>query len=50
MILRVYAMWNQSKTILAALLFLYVVEVIADFVIAGVYDNPNTYLSGTHPA
>ena len=46
MILCVYAMWNQSKRILYILLFTYVPQVIVSFVFTGVYDNPNTYLSG----
>jgi len=47
MILRVYAMWNQSKRILYILLFIYVSQVIVSFVRKGIYDNPNTYLSVT---
>ena len=47
MILRVYAMWNQSKSILwILLLFIYMPQTIVTLVIAGIYDNPNTYLSG----
>jgi hypothetical protein len=46
MILRVYAMWNQSKMILFILLFIYVPQVIVSFVVVGIYYNPNTHLSG----
>lgn len=45
-ILRIYAMWNQSKTILGLLLCVFVPETIIAFVFAGVNDNPNTYMSG----
>ncbi|KAI9456173.1 hypothetical protein HD554DRAFT_2145903 [Boletus coccyginus] len=47
MILRVYAMWNQSKLILCTLLFIYMPQVIISLVIVGIYDNPKTYLSVT---
>jgi len=47
MILRVYAMWNQSKRILYILLFIYIPQVIVSFVFQGVYNHPNTYLSVT---
>ena len=50
MILRVYAMWNQSKRILYILLFIYVSQVIVSFIFQGVYNNPNTYLSGMSEA
>lgn len=46
MILRVYAMWNQSKWVLSILLFLFVPQVVTSFVFVGIYDTPNTYLSG----
>jgi len=46
MILRVYAMWNQSKQILWVLLFIYVPQVILALVMNGIFYNPNTYLSG----
>lgn len=46
MILRVYAMWSQSKWILCFLLFLYVPQVIGFIVFLGIYNNPNTHLSG----
>ncbi|KAI9567614.1 hypothetical protein HD554DRAFT_2266792 [Boletus coccyginus] len=45
MILRVYAMWNQSKWILWILLFIYMPQVIVSLVVLGIYANPNTYLS-----
>ncbi|KAI9462730.1 hypothetical protein HD554DRAFT_2175860 [Boletus coccyginus] len=47
MILRVYAMWNQSKCILWVLVFIYVPQVILSLVVLGIYYNPNTYLSVT---
>ena len=50
MILRVYAMWNRSKMILYVLLFIYVPLVIVFFVLRGIYNNPNTYLSGMSQA
>ena len=50
MILRVYAMWNQSRGILYFLLFIYVPQVIISFVFQGVYVNPNTYFSGMSQA
>ena len=48
MILRVYAMWNQSKGILYTLLFIYVPQVILSFVFSGIYfvANTNNYLTG----
>ncbi|KAG8216189.1 hypothetical protein J3R82DRAFT_8214 [Butyriboletus roseoflavus] len=46
MVLRVYAMWNQSKWILWLLLFIYVPQVIFSLIVAGVY-NTNTYISVT---
>ena len=50
MILRVYAMWNQSKMILYILLFIYVPQVIVSFVAQGIYTNTNTCLSGMSQA
>jgi hypothetical protein len=47
MILRVYAMWNRSRTILRALLFIYIVQTISSGLFAAIYINPNTYLSVT---
>ena len=46
MILRVYAMWKQSKWILYFLLFIYVPQAIVSFIFTGIYNNPNIYLSG----
>ena len=46
MLLRVYAMWNRSKIILGVLLLIYIPLNIISFVFAGVFNNPNTYLSG----
>ncbi|KAF8131832.1 hypothetical protein EV363DRAFT_1164341 [Boletus edulis] len=45
MILRVYAMWNRSRTILFILLFIYVPQIIIVVVVDGIYNNPNTYFS-----
>ncbi|KAF8437079.1 hypothetical protein L210DRAFT_3647405 [Boletus edulis BED1] len=45
MILRVYAMWNQSRTILWILLFIYVVQTISSVAVDGYYQIPNTHLS-----
>ncbi|KAF8122286.1 hypothetical protein EV363DRAFT_1106998, partial [Boletus edulis] len=47
MILRVYAMWNRSRTILSILLLIYVPQNILTVVLNGIYNNPNTYLSVT---
>ena len=46
MILRVYTMWNRSRTILRVLLLIYVVQTTTSFIYAGIYFNPNTHLSG----
>jgi len=43
MILRVYAMWGQSKRILGALLFIYVPGVIIGFIFTGIYNDSNPY-------
>ncbi|KAI9458223.1 hypothetical protein HD554DRAFT_2042139 [Boletus coccyginus] len=47
MILRVYAMWNQSRKILAVLLFIYVPEIIITIVWESVYNSPDGDLSVT---
>jgi len=47
MILRVYAMWDQSKIILAILLLLYVPQVIVSAVWEGLYNIPNKTISVT---
>jgi uncharacterized paraquat-inducible protein A len=47
MILRIYAMWDQSKRILGALLFIYVPEVVIAFIFTGIYNSP--YFSGMSP-
>jgi len=47
MILRVYAMWNQSKRILYILLVIYVPQVMVSFIFTGIYVNSNTYLQVT---
>ena len=46
MILRVYAMWDQSKIILGILLLFYVPQVIVSAVWEGLYNNPNKTISG----
>ena len=48
MILRVYAMWSQSKRILCVLLLIYVSQVIMSFVFTGIFDtgSSKTYVSG----
>jgi ABC-type uncharacterized transport system permease subunit len=48
MILRVYAMWNQSKQILYSLLFIYVPQVMVSFIVTGIYYNPNTHFQGMY--
>ena len=50
MILRVYAMWDRSKTILCVLLFIYIVQTITSALYAAIFINPNTYLSGVSRA
>ena len=50
MILRVYAMWHQSKSILYSLLFIFVLQIIVSLVFAGIYYNPNTHFSGVSQA
>jgi len=45
MILRVYAMYNQSKVVLSVLLVFYVSTIILYFASAGYYNNPSTYLT-----
>ena len=46
MILRVAALWNQSRTILAILFLIYVSQVVVNIVWDSVYENPGTSLSG----
>lgn len=46
MILRVYAVWNRSRKILCVLLFIYMAQTVISIIIAGIYINPNTYMSG----
>lgn len=50
MILRVYALWNRSRTILGVLLVVYAAQTVLSVVIAAIYINPSTYLSGAHRA
>jgi len=42
MVLRVYAMWNRSKTIISILLLAYSVQVILQVVVVAVFSNPYT--------
>ncbi|KAF8428952.1 hypothetical protein L210DRAFT_3116192 [Boletus edulis BED1] len=44
MILRVYAMWNRSRTILSILLSIFVAQTIVAVVLDGIYNNPNTHV------
>ena len=46
MILRVYAMWNRSRTILCVLLLIYVPSIIIVCVVVGIYGSPGNHLSG----
>lgn len=46
MVLRVYAMWYQSKIILGVLLGVYIPRVILGCVFAGIYSTPGDYYSG----
>lgn len=46
MILRVYAMWDQSKIILGILLLFYVPQIIVSVFWEVMYNNPNGTLSG----
>ena len=46
MILRVYAMWNRSNSILCLLLFIYVVQTITTVIFIGTYNTPDTHFSG----
>ena len=48
MILRVYAMWSQSKRILGVLLLLYVPRVSVAFVFTGIFYGPKTYTSSMY--
>ncbi|KAF8437495.1 hypothetical protein L210DRAFT_3505250 [Boletus edulis BED1] len=45
MIVRVYAMWNQSKWILGVLLFIYVSQVVSSLVMTGIISNPSAFHS-----
>ncbi|KAF8452918.1 hypothetical protein L210DRAFT_2064774 [Boletus edulis BED1] len=47
MILRVYAMWNRSKTILRVLLLVFIIQTLISGILEGIYLNPNTHLSVT---
>ena len=45
MILRVYTMWNRSRTILYVLLFVYVVQIIVSVVLPAIYNSSPTYFT-----
>ncbi|KAF8126623.1 hypothetical protein EV363DRAFT_1174062 [Boletus edulis] len=45
MVVRVYAMWNQSKWILGVLLFIYVSQVVSSLVMTGIISNPSAFHS-----
>ena len=44
MILRVYAMWNQSRTILCVLLFIYMAQMAILITRTGIISNPSHLL------
>jgi hypothetical protein len=46
MVLRVYAMWYQSKIIISVLLCIYIPSLITAFTLAGIYATPGAYYSG----
>lgn len=48
MILRVYAMYSRSKTVLCVLLVFYVATIILYAASGGFYNNPDTYMSSKH--
>lgn len=50
MILRVYAMWFQSTTVLCILLFVYALQVVTSTVFIAIYNDPDTYFPGTSRA
>jgi len=45
MIWRVYAMWNQSKTVLCILMFIYIPQLLVTCVLDGIYEFPGRTLS-----
>ncbi|KAI9571034.1 hypothetical protein HD554DRAFT_2327125 [Boletus coccyginus] len=47
MILRVYAMWFQSTTVLCILLFVYALQVVTSTVFIAIYNDPDTYFPVT---
>ncbi|KAF8122290.1 hypothetical protein EV363DRAFT_1360570 [Boletus edulis] len=47
MILRVYAMWNRSRTIIRVLLLVFTIQTLITVVLEGIYNNPHTHLSVT---
>ena len=46
MVLRVYAMWDRSRTVLGILLFIYMAQMIVNCVWVGITLNPNETLFG----
>ncbi|KAF8428956.1 hypothetical protein L210DRAFT_3116569 [Boletus edulis BED1] len=47
MILRVYAMWNRSRTIIRVLLLVFTIQTLITVVLEGIYNSPHTHLSVT---
>jgi len=47
MILRVYAMWNRSRTILSILLFFFMLQVIVSVVLPAIYNSSGFYFTAT---
>jgi hypothetical protein len=46
MVLRVYAMWYQSKIIISVLLCIYIPHHIIGFTLTGIYNTPGAYFFG----
>ena len=46
MLLRVYAIWGQSKSIIGVLLLVYIPTFIAHLVNVGIFINPTVYKIG----
>ena len=49
MILRIYAMWNQSRKILCVLLFIFMAQTVISIICRGIYTSPG-YVSGMSQA
>ena len=50
MIMRVYAMWNQSRKILSVLLFIYMGQLVITMINAGIYSGNLTGMSRSESA